>query len=73
MPKHFVKIAVCLTILLLCLTCAAVAENDTPSHTYFSLIDEQNHVIHQTGTKVYTGDVYIAADNSKYKVIEVTG
>ena len=67
------KIAVCSILLILCLTCAVVARNDVSSNTYYSLIDEQNRVVHQTGTQVYTGDVYIAADNSRYKVVEVTG
>jgi stage II sporulation protein P len=74
MTKHLMKMAVCLTLFILCLTCAAAAEkNDVPANSYYSLIDEQNRVVHQTGTRVYTGDVYIAADNSKYKVIDVTG
>jgi stage II sporulation protein P len=73
MPKYLMKITICLTLLIICLTCAAIADNNVSSNTYYSLIDEQNRVVHQTGTQVYTGDVYIAADNSKYKVIEVTG
>lgn len=40
---------------------------------YYSLVDEKNRVINQTGTQVYTGDIFIAADNSKYRVMEVTG
>jgi stage II sporulation protein P len=38
---------------------------------YFTLIDEQNKVVHQTGFKVYPGDIYIAADNSRYRVVDV--
>lgn len=40
---------------------------------YFSLVDENNRVIHQTAMQVYPGDEYIAADNSKYRVIEIVG
>jgi stage II sporulation protein P len=73
MPKHFLRIIVCTILLILCLNCTAIAQKDMSSETYYSLIDEQNQVIHQTGTQVYAGDIYIAADNSKYKVVEVTG
>lgn len=38
---------------------------------YFTLVDEQNKVIHQTGMEVYVGDVYITADNSRYRVVEL--
>lgn len=62
-----------LTLLLFSMAGTVAAQNEMSSGRYCSLIDEQNHVIHQTGTQVYVGDVYIAADNSKYKVIEVSG
>jgi len=73
MNKHFLKFIICLALFLFGLTSIAAAQNDMPANTYCSLVDEQNRVIHQTGTQVYAGDVYIAADNSKYKVVEVTG
>lgn len=73
MNKHFLKTIICLSLLLFGLGGTASAHSDMPSNTYCSLIDEQNRVIHQTGTQVYAGDVYITADNSKYKVVEVTG
>lgn len=40
---------------------------------YYSLVDEKNQVINQTGTQVYVGDIFISADNSKYRVVEVAG
>lgn len=40
---------------------------------YYSLVDEKNQVINQTGTEVFVGDIFISADNSKYRVVEVTG
>lgn len=43
------------------------------NYKYYSLVDEKNQVINQTGTQVYPGDIFIAADNSKYRVVEVTG
>ncbi len=51
----------------------AVAEVESPSGEYFSLVNEDNHVILQTALEVNPGDIYIAADNSKYLVSEVNG
>lgn len=45
----------------------------TPNSNYFTLLDENNNVIHQTGTQVYVGDEFISSGNSRYKVAEVTG
>lgn len=50
---------------------ALAVYNEMPSGQYFTLLDENNNVIHQTGMKVHKGDEYISADNSRYKVIEV--
>lgn len=52
-------------------TSFAQAENQ--NNKYYSLVDEKNRVINQTGTQVYPGDIFIAADNSRYRVAEVTG
>lgn len=46
---------------------------DMPIGQYFTLLDEDNRVIHQTGMKVYKGDEYITADNFRYKVIAIDG
>lgn len=43
------------------------------SYKYYSLVDEKNRIINQTGTEVFVGDIFISADNSKYRVVEVTG
>lgn len=40
---------------------------------YYTLVDENSNVIHQTGMRVYEGDEYISTDNSRYKVVEVIG
>ncbi|HWQ74338.1 MAG TPA: stage II sporulation protein P [Syntrophomonas sp.] len=69
MTKYLLKLILCATLLVFGMTAAAWAENES----YYSLIDDQNRVVHMTGTQVYVGDIYIAADNSKYKVIDVTG
>lgn len=60
-----------LGLFLLGLAGNAIAETELPPGKYFSLVDEKNRVINQTGIKVYPGDIYIAADNSRYRVVEV--
>jgi stage II sporulation protein P len=73
MPKHSLRLLLCLAYMFLCFTGPVDAQTEMGKDTFCSLVDEQNHVINQTGSQVYPGDIYIAADNSKYKVIEVTG
>lgn len=52
---------------------AAAVYEDLPSGYYFTLVDENNNVITQTGAQVYVGDEYISSDNGKYQVVEVSG
>jgi stage II sporulation protein P len=40
-------------------------------NTYYTLVDENNNVIHQTALPVTTDDIYISADNTRYKVTKV--
>lgn len=72
MPKRLTTIVLTIFFLIVC-TSTALAEVETTPGEYFSLVDEQNNIIHQTALEVYTGDIYIAADNSKYLVLEVNG
>lgn len=70
------KLLAVLLISLWMLNVPAVAlgeQEDAPRGKYYTLVDENNNVLHQTGTKVYTGDEYISADNSHYKVVEIIG
>ncbi|MEN6327464.1 MAG: stage II sporulation protein P, partial [Syntrophomonas sp.] len=60
-----------LTIMLGLCGPAYASQSERPANQPFTLVDEQNKVIHQTGTQVYTGDVYITADNSRYRVVEI--
>lgn len=60
-----------LGLCLLGLTDTAVAETEMPEGKHFTLVDEKNRVINQTGIKIYPGDIYIAADNSRYRVVEI--
>jgi len=64
-----------ITVLSLFATAGNVlaTSGDLPSGKYFTLVDENNSIIHQTGTRVHKGDEYIAADNSRYRVIEIVG
>ncbi len=50
-----------------------LAEMESPSGEYYSLINDAGYVIMQTALEVNPGDVYIAADNSRYEVGEVNG
>lgn len=49
------------------------AHEETSGDKYFTLVDENNNVVHRTGLKVNVDDEYISADNARYKVVEVTG
>lgn len=62
-------------IVFLLVTCSgnALAEMESPSGEYYSLVNEQNNIVHQTGIQVHPGDTYIAGDNSKYLIEEVSG
>ncbi|HBQ87801.1 MAG TPA: stage II sporulation protein P [Syntrophomonas sp.] len=66
-----------LPIVILTLLFTLLAGGVWASHTeraggqHFTLLDEQNKVVHQTGFEVYPGDIYIAADNSRYRVVEI--
>jgi len=59
-------------ILVLCGT-AMGSQVEMPSDKYFTLVDEKNHIIHQTALKVFVGDIYISADNSRYEVVDIIG
>ncbi|MBC7075765.1 MAG: stage II sporulation protein P [Syntrophomonadaceae bacterium] len=52
-------------------TAAFASHEERPPGQYITLIDENNNIIHRTGMQVYVGDEYIAADNSRYEVVEV--
>lgn len=61
--------------LFLLISCASAGASqvETTGDNYFTLVDENNNVVDKTGLGVSIGDIYIAADNSKYKVVEVDG
>ncbi|HHV16276.1 MAG TPA: stage II sporulation protein P [Gelria sp.] len=52
---------------------SAMAHSEMPRGQYFTLIDENSNIIHLTGMKVHKGDEYISADNSRYRVVDITG
>lgn len=72
MIKRF-RFLLLLSVFVLVLAGTATVQAEKQDVQYFSLVDEKNHVINQTGTQVYPGDIFIAADNSKYRVMEVAG
>lgn len=49
------------------------AHEEMPAGQYFTLVDENNNIIHQTALRVHPGDEYICADNARYKVLEING
>ncbi|KUG04661.1 stage ii sporulation protein p [hydrocarbon metagenome] len=51
----------------------STANEEMPSGQYFTMVDENNNIIHQTGMIVSVGDEYISADNARYKVLEIKG
>lgn len=59
--------------LLLTYSGTALGEMEAPAGEYFTLVNEENNIIHQTALEVFVGDIYIAADNSKYVVVEING
>ena len=63
-------------LLALCLSISsgpALANSELPAGQYYTLINEYNQMIHQTGLEVNIGDEYISADNSRYRVTAVHG
>lgn len=63
-------------LLALCLSISsgpALANSELPAGQYYTLINENNQMIHQTGLEVNIGDEYISADNSRYRVTAVHG
>ncbi|HZK44313.1 MAG TPA: stage II sporulation protein P [Syntrophomonadaceae bacterium] len=60
-------------VFIMSLTLNVVAHEETPPGQYITLVDENNNTILKTSRKIYIGDEYISADNSRYKVIEVIG
>ncbi len=71
------KRIVCFLIITLFLALSSMpvlaSHVETSGDHYYTLVDEANHIVHKTGLTAQVGDIYIAADNSRYKVIEVTG
>lgn len=73
-PKRYILLSLLLALTFLLIGGPALeAHSDMPSGQYFTLLDENNNVIHQTGMQVHKGDEYISADNSHYKVIAIDG
>ncbi|MGI5911505.1 MAG: stage II sporulation protein P [Syntrophomonadaceae bacterium] len=71
-PFMFRNLIVLLSILFITGIALEVSA-DMPIGSYFTLVDENNNIIHQTGMRVHKGDEYISADNSRYQVIEIVG
>ncbi len=73
MKKNRICLILTLTIIFLAINSGLIYANELPSGQYFTLINENNQTIHQTGMVVNIGDEYITADNSRYKVKAING
>ncbi len=51
----------------------SAAYEEQPPGEHFTLVDENNNVIHETGSKIYIGDEYISGSNGRYRVKEIIG
>ncbi|MDD3852319.1 MAG: stage II sporulation protein P [Syntrophomonadaceae bacterium] len=57
---------------IFCFGSLALAHDEAGQGKYYTLVDENNKIIHLTSTRVYVGDEYISSDNSRYKVMSVS-
>lgn len=71
MAKRLPLLIILVVLLLGLFGLAYASQSERSGDQPFTLVDEQNKVIHQTGMQVYTGDIYITADNSRYRVVEI--
>lgn len=71
MIKRLLLISIFITFIIGFGNVIVLAHEESPAGQYFTLVDENNNIIHQTGLKVYVGDEYISEDNSRYKVVEL--
>ncbi len=72
--KKSLVLALTLGLLWAMLTVSlCTANEEMPAGEYFTLVDENNNIIHKTGIKVTLADEYISADNARYKVTEIEG
>lgn len=69
--KSWGLILVCLLFMFTAAPAWGVHEELTGGQ-YYTLVDQNNQVILQTAMQVYVGDEYIAADNNRYKVQEIS-
>jgi len=73
MSRRLVWAILAAMMVLLSLSGVAQAEIERSDGGYFSLVDEEGRVIHQTGLWVTVGDEYITASNERFRVVRVEG
>lgn len=65
--------ALLMTALLLIMAAPALAvHEELGDGKYYTLVDEHDQIILYTAMQVYVGDEYISADNSRYKIQEIS-
>ncbi|MGI5880896.1 MAG: stage II sporulation protein P [Syntrophomonadaceae bacterium] len=72
MSRRIALLVLLIIVGILCFGSLAMAHDEAAQGKYYTLVDENNKVIHLTSTRVYVGDEYISADNSRYKVLSVS-
>jgi stage II sporulation protein P len=71
MSKRLIVLLIASVLVLGLYGSAHASNSERPVGQHFTLVDEQNKIVHQTGMQVYEGDIYITADNSRYQVVEI--
>lgn len=72
MNKKVYSIFLTLIILLVLAAPAFGVHEELTVGKFYTLVDQTNQLITQTSMQVYVGDEYIAADNSRYKIQEIS-
>ncbi|MEN6390420.1 MAG: stage II sporulation protein P [Syntrophomonas sp.] len=72
MSKKSWCLILALTLLVVSAAPALGVHEELSPGQFFTLVDENNRIVHQTAAQVYVGDEYITADNSRYKVQEIS-
>lgn len=72
MNRRIMVVVLSLAFLMVMVAPALAVHEELSAGKYYSLLDENNQLIMQTGMQVYVGDEYITSDNSKFRVEEIS-
>ncbi|MDD4802360.1 MAG: stage II sporulation protein P [Syntrophomonas sp.] len=71
--KRFICSALLCFLFMIPSALVLAVEIEKPAGEHYVMVNENLDIIHQTAHQIYAGDIYIAADNSKYLVTEIKG